>query len=218
MPTYTFTRTREQLASAVLRKLTVLAAGETANADDMAIVYEAIDLRLKEMHQLGSLWYQVTGTTTNVTLTLGVSTAAVPADFLFPVSMAVRVGTADNALEIIDHRAYQAIEDKTETGEPEKVFVSGSTFIFWPVPNIAYTAKLTYEAIAADTAAGAAPDIPVAMMRALAVVIAYDLRTDFAVPTGTKQDLATDVIEARRTIMSLNAQRVDTSVVQMSAY
>jgi hypothetical protein len=170
------------------------------------------------MHQMGTLWYQVTGTTSNVTLTSGVSTASAPTDFLFPVSMAVRIGTEDKPLEIIDHLTYQAIEDKTETGQPERVFVTGSTFILWPVPDANYTAKLTYEAIAADTAAATAPDIPVAMLHALAVIIAYDLRTDFGVPQSIKNDLTIDVVEARETIKALNKQRVDTSVVEMSSY
>lgn len=218
MPTYSFTRTREQLADRVLRKLGVLASSETADAGDVVLVYEAMDLRLKEMHRIGTLWHQVSGSASNVNLVAGTATASAPADFLFPVSLAIRIGSEDVPIEIVDHATYQRIPNKLDQGQPESVFMVGSTLTFWPVPDDNYSAKLTYEAIAADTFGATAPDIPVSMMLALTIVIAYDLRTEFGIPPTRASRIEMDYPEAMRTIMALNKQRVDISTVEMSSY
>jgi hypothetical protein len=219
MPTYTFTRTREQLARKVLAKLRALDPRETPTPEDATTVYEAMDLRLKEMHFLGVLWWNVAGATTDVALTGGVATATISAqDFLFPVSMNLRVGTDDSPIEIIGHLEYQAIQSKTSGGEPEKVFVSGSTCYFWPVPQSDYTAKLTYEAIASDTQTSTAPDLRVEAMRAFSVVVAADLVDDFHVPEERAGRLLAEAQAAWKTLKALNAQRVDSSTVEISSY
>lgn len=213
MPTYTFTRTREQLASLVLRKVGVLASGETADPDDAEIVYEAIDLRLKEMHSKGVLWWNVSGAQSSLSLVSGTATVSAAADVLFPVTVALTISGEDKPLEIIGHREYQEIIDKTETGEPEKVFFSGGVYRFWPVPDANYTGKHTYEQIAADTASSTAPDVEVSMMRSLRNIIAYDVADDFGIPEGTIVRWAAEKEAALHTILALNQERVDPVVV-----
>lgn len=214
MPTYAFTRNREQFAGDVLRKLGVLNAGGTPQARDYASVNTALDLRLKELHALGVLWWQVSGASTSVSLTGGVVSATISAtDYLFPVSMAVVVGTDEIPLEIIDHRAYQAIPDKASTGEPEKVFISGTAARFWPVPQSNYTAKLTYQAIAADSEVSATPDVPVSCLRALVDIVAGDLVDDYETPEPKASRLLQKQVIGLTTIRALNAQRVDVATV-----
>lgn len=214
MPTYTFTRTREELRNAILRKLGQLPIGQTPRAEHSTIVYEAMDLRLKEMHAKGVLWFNVAGATSDVSLVAGTATANAASDVLFPVTMNLRVGTEDKGVRIIGHREYQDIEDKTEQGEPEVVFFSGGVYRFWPVPNSNYTAKLTYQQIAADTAASTAPDVQVSMMRAFKCVVAYDLVDDFMMQDEQKiLRLKAEAEEGLRTIMALNQERVDNAPV-----
>jgi hypothetical protein len=209
-----FTRTREQMRDMVLRRLGVSEEGQTPSAEDAGIVNDAMDLRLKELHELGVLWWQVSGATADVALTGGTATATISqADFLFPVSMMLRVGIEDQAVEIIGHRQYQDISDKASQGEPAMVFINGSTCWFYPVPSIAYTAKLTYEAAATDTAFGVAPDIPVSMMRAFALLVAGDLVDDFSLPEQKAQRLIAQQPGAMRTIRALNAEHVDSTTV-----
>lgn len=214
MPTYSFTRTREQLRDRVLRKLGVLEAGESPSADDAAIVDESIDLRLKEFHRIGTLWYQVAGGATDVALVGGTATANAPADCLFPVSASLRVGAEDRPIAVIGHRQYQDIPNKLNTGEPEAVFFSGGVFRFWPVPQANYTAKITYQAIAADSAANAAPDVDIAMMRAFACVVAADLVEDFGTPEPRASRILGQVDASMRTIAALNVERVAPSPVE----
>lgn len=220
MPTYSFTRTLPQMQSLILRKLRYLDPGETADGTDLAIVDEAIDLRLKELHALGVLWFNVAGATTNLALVGGTETVSLSAitDFLYPVTVKLRIGTEDRDVEIISHRQYQAITNKAESGEPDKVFFSGSTAYFHPTPSANYAAKLTYQAIAADTETPNAPDVSVSMMRSLVTLVAADLIDDFGVPEQLAQRLLAQAQIAERTIRTLNAERVDSTPVQIQAY
>jgi hypothetical protein len=213
MPTYSFARALPQLQKLILRKLRYLDPEESPSGTDAAIVNEAIDLRLKELHALGVLWWQVAGAASNVSLTGGSATASLSAltDYLFPVSFKLRVGSEDRDIEIIGHQQYQDIADKAESGEPEQAFFSGSTVYLWPVPNADYTAKLTYQAIAEDTASPAAVDIPAAMLRSFVTLVAADLVDDFGTPENLAQRILIQAKEAERTLRTLNAERIDTA-------
>lgn len=215
MATYTFSRTREQMRDMIARKLGIKEAGQELDAEDAEIVYEAMNLRLKEMHRLGLLWWQIGGAETSVTLTGGTATATItPTDYLLPVSLMLTVGTEQQPIDIIGHREYQAIHDKAQTGTPEKAFISGATIRLYPVPLTSGTAMLTYEAIAADLEAATAPDLPVEMMRSLACVVAADLLDDFdSIDPNKAVRIMSGVEPAMRTIRALNAQRVDSATV-----
>lgn len=221
MPTYTWTRTRDQIRDKILRKLGVLSVGQTADNDDAAIVHEAMDMRLKELHGLGVLWWNVSGGQTNVTLTAGQATATITAtDFLFPVSLMFANGNEQSPIEFITHSEYQAIPTKTEAGTPVKAYVTGSTVYLWPAPQSNGTAKLTYQAISADTE-NAVPDIPVEMMRAFVSVVTADLVDEFGLMETSPQSaqkLMLEQPEALKTIRTLNVQRVDNTTVTASYF
>lgn len=215
MPTYAWTLTRANLIASILRKLGVIGAGDVVQPEDSALVAEALDARLKELHALGVLWWRVAGAQTSVTVTGGSATATISAgDFLFPVSMTLTVGQAQHPLEIIGHRQYQAIPDKETDGEPERVFIDGTTCRFHPVPRSSGTANLTYQAIAKDTENGAAVDVPVSMIRSLVYVIAGDLVDEYMVPADKAARLTARQAEGLRTIRMLKREPVDTATVQ----
>lgn len=220
MPTYAFTRTLPQLVSLVLRKLGAIGIDQTASPEDTAVVREAFDLRLKELHALGLLWFNIGGATTDLALTANVATKSLSAvtDFLLPVSVMLRVGSDDYPVEIISHRQYQAIQGKTETGEPSKVAFRNGTTYWWPVPNANMTAKLTYEAIAEDTTSTGAVDIPVSMIRPLASIVAGDLLVDFGVEGQRAARIEREAEKAERILMTLNAQTVDNTTVEMTSF
>lgn len=215
MATYVFTRTREQLQLLILRKLGVLGVADTtAAAEDAALVNEAMDLRLKELHRLGVLWNQVSATETSLTTVAATATLAIAAtDYLFPITLNLRVGGDDTPIEIIGHREYQAIPNKSDAGEPTQAYINGATITFWPVPDDAYSVKLTYEAIADDTATSVAPDVRVEAMRCFALVVASDLADDYGLPEGKTQRMFAQAQDAMKTLKLLNVQRTDTTTV-----
>ena len=215
MPTYTFSRTREQVRDMIARKIGIKEAGQDLNGEDSEIVFEAMNLRLKELHRLGLLWWQIGGAETSVTITGGTATATIAAtDYLLPVSLMLTVGTEQQPIDIIGHREYQAIPDKATTGTPEKAYINGATIRLYPVPLTSGTAMLTYESIAADLEGATAPDLPVEMVRALACVVAADLLDDYdAIDPNKAARIMSSVEPAMRTIRALNAQRVDSTNV-----
>jgi len=217
--TYSFTRTREQLAAAVLRKLGVLGAGETATSDDLTVVYEAIDLRLKEMHRLGVFWRNVSSTPLSFSITSGVNSASASVDILFPIAMTVLDNSADEPVMLIGKVDYAKIENKADSGVPIYAMWNGSaSFTLWPVPSVSTTAKLTYETIADDTAASTAPDVDVSMLRWLKDIVAYDVADDFGIDEAKMSRWLQESLIAERNIRKLGVERVDYTDVAVDDY
>jgi len=219
MPTYSFTRTVPQLVAKVLRKLGAIGIDETASSEDTVVVREAMDLRLKELHALGTLWFNVAPAATDLSLSAGVATASLPAEFLFPVSVMLRINGEDRPVEIVTHDRYQAIENKADTGEPKLAYFGpNSTVYFHPVPNAAYTAKLTHESIAEDTEPASAPDVPVSMMNAFTDLIAADLVDEFDVPEPKATRILRRGELGKQTLKTLNSPRVDNATVEIESF
>ena len=206
----TFTRTREQLAILALRKLGVLSLNETPSPEDSALAYEAIDMRIKEMHRLGTFWRKVTPTASTFTITANVASAAHGlTDLLYPVLMQVTVNGRDEPVKIISVPEYNSINVKTQKGEPEVAVQSGANFIFWPVPTANRTARIVYQKIGDDTAAGVQPDVEVSMLRWLRDLIAYDMMDYFAVTPEQAARFPIEADIAEKKIRAINAPRTD---------
>jgi len=195
----------------VLRKLGVLGAATSVVSADADIVYEAIDLRLKELHENGIIWRKVDKVPATFSVTAGVATAhAATNDILFPIKMMISDGAMDEPLEIIGAMEYARLEDKTLAGIPTKAVWKGSTeFAFHPIPVTGHTVKITYEKIADDTSAGSAADLDVSMLRSIKDMIAYDIADDFGVDEAKIQRLAQEAAMAEKTVRKLTAERKD---------
>lgn len=218
MPTI-FSRTREQLAALVLGKLGVLASGGSASANDLAVVYEAIDLRLKEMHHLGTFWRKVAPTASTFNITANTASAAHGlTDLLFPVSLHVTVNSVDEPITIISPIYYAGLGEHTQQGDAIYAMRNGANFIFWPVPTANRTVKILYQKIIDDTEASIAPDVEVSMMKSLAILIAYDLADQFGIPESKIRRWETYAIKAERTIQNLSALEVDLLPVAVDSF
>ena len=193
----------------VLRKLGVVGAATSVVSADADIVYEAIDLRLKEMHRIGIFWRKVDSIPTNFSVTAGIVSAHVATnDILFPIKMTVLDGSMDEPVEIIGKPEYAAIQNKNETGLPTKALWKGSTeFVFHPIPLTASTVKLVYEKIADDTTAGSAADVDISMVRHLKDIIAYDVGDDFGIDEQRMQRFQRESMEAEKNIRKLTVER-----------
>jgi hypothetical protein len=217
--TTSFTRTRNQIAQRVLGKVIKVgvAIAETADYDT---VYEAIDLRLKELHKRGEFWRKVTTVPVSFSLTAGVASASGGnGDVLFTIKMTWTNGSNDDPVDIIGMVQYAAIPDKGRSGNPEQVlWKGGSEFVFYPVPSASGTAKLLYEKIADDTTASTAVDIDVAMIRPMMDLIKYDVADDYGIPEGTIGRWAVEAEKAWRDIKALGAQHVDYAAVAVDDF
>lgn len=216
--TTAFTRTREQMRDMILRKLRVLGVDQTASAEADQIVIDAMDVRLKELHRLGIAWWKVDGALTDLSLSAGTAFVSTPSDILFPITLSIRDGSQDTALEIVDHRTFQAIPNKLDTGFPEKALFHSSIVRFHPIPVSAYVGKLTYEKIIDDTAASTAPDIRVEAMRWFRDLVAYDCADDFQLPEPRVMRLKAEADIAEKRLRALFPQRGDFTTVEATYF
>lgn len=177
----TFTRTREQIGAIVLNKLGVLSSGETADSNDLTIVYQALDLRLKELFVLGLQYWKLSPAATTITMTASTTSFALPSDFNIAHTLTIQDSNLDILMEVISHEDYARISDKSAVGFPQKahIDVTNKLVYLWPLPNTLMYGKLTYEKIVDDTASSTAPNIPVELMRSLADVVARDVAFSF---------------------------------------
>lgn len=217
--TTSFTLTRAQIAQRVLGKV-IKIGSTTATSADADTVYQAIDLRLKEIHKLGIFWRKVTTVPTTFSLTASVATASAGAgEILFPIKITWANGTNDDPVTLIGRNEYAAIKDKETRGNPQKVMWKGGTeFIFYPVPVADGTAKLLYERIADDTTLGAAIDVDVSMIRPMMDLIKYDVADDFGIDEATIGRWRQEATKAELDIRKLSVQRVDYTPVKVDDF
>lgn len=216
--TTSFSMTRTEIAQRVLGKVLKIGA-TTAISADTATVYQALDLRLKGMHELGIFWRKVTTVPVSFSLTAGVASASVGGDILFPIKATWTNGSNDDPVDIINYVQYAAIEDKTRSGNPTKMLWKGGTeVIFYPVPSASGTAKLLYEKIADDTSDGATIDIDVAMIRPMVDLVKYDIADDYGIQEGTIQRWAAEARMAEVAIRKLGTPRVDYAPVAVDDF
>lgn len=203
----------------VLAKVGVLAAGASASTADNDLVVEALDLRLKSMHQLGIFWRKVTTTPTTFSLTSSVISASAGAgDILFPLKVTFTNGSIDDPITLVGPREYAEITDKGRTGNPEKALWRGGTeFWFYPVPGADGTAKLLYERIADDSTV-ASVDVDVSMVRCFIDLVKYDVADDFGIDEQKQMRWSKEAQMAEREIRKLGALRIDTSAVVVDDY
>jgi hypothetical protein len=214
MPTYAWNPAQYLLRDKVLRKLGVIGESESGSPGQASVVQDAMNSRMKELHTLGVLWWDVAAAQTPLTLTANTSTATVVSeDFLYPLTASIDVAGEQEPLEIISHAQYQAIPDKARTGQPEQVHFSGSVGYFWPVPSTAYTARLTYQAIAENVDPTTRIDMPAAALRAFVDLVAGDLVDDFGLDSQRAARLVAKQPQAMRTLRMVAYQRVDSALV-----
>ena len=202
----------------VMNKVTQ--AGSNVVSADYESVYEAIDLRLKEMHRLGIFWRKVDYLPHVFTVTAAVNSASASVEILFPISLHIRDGSADEPVHLISRTEYAAIEDKSETGLPNKALWLGSaTFVWHPVPTATTTARLMFERVTDDSSSGAAFDIDVSMIRWMRDIAAYDIGDYFGIPENKMQRWERESMRAERYIRALNAPRgVSYAPVQVDSH
>lgn len=213
-----FSRTRNQIVQTVLSKVIKIGAQTPTSADNDTVA-EALDLRLKSLHEMGIYWRKVTTVPVTFSLTAGVASASVGGDILFPIKATWTNGSNDDPVDIINYVQYAEIEDKGRTGSPTKMLWKGGTeVVFYPVPSASGTAKLLYEKIADDTVSSSAVDVDVAMIGSLITIIKCDVADHFGIPETTIARWEREARRAEIAIRKLGAPRVDYAPVPVDDF
>jgi hypothetical protein len=172
-----FALNREEICKRALRKCGAVGAGEDPAPEDSELALESLDLLIKELPVEGFGWLKLTPDATSLTLETDQVTA-LPTDYGGEAKL-YRVDSAGNEIPLvfIPWHEYLALEDKDESGDyPTHYSIRNDSAIFcWPDISSTVSAKLYYRKITSDTEAGANPDAPRELARALVYLVAADI-------------------------------------------
>lgn len=201
---YSYQLTRDEIATAALRKLAVLAEGQTPTAQNLADAQVALNSVIAQMRNLGMpLWarseYTFTPTTNVYNIGTG-QTLNVP----FPVRLLQAVRTSSNAkipMEITAREDFNILPTSS-SGTPLKVnyqqFINYGVLSFWPTPSstntdtvtLVYQKPFQYFSASTDTM-----DLPEEWYNALIYNTAVLLAPEWSVPISDRQMLKAEAKE-----------------------
>ena len=196
--TYSYQLTRNEIIQSALRKLGVLAEGQTPSAQNYADGMMALNTVISQLRAVGMpLWarseYTFTPTTNTYTIGTGM-TLATP----FPVKLLQAFRTESGAkipLEIVAREDFNILPTSSN-GSPIKInyqsFVNYGTISLWPTPTSTNTATITlvyqrpYQYFTASTETA---DFPEEWYNAIIYHLAVRLAPEWGVPLPDRQML-----------------------------
>lgn len=201
---YSYQLTRNDIITSAMRKLGVLAEGQTPSAQNYADGMMALNTAISQLRAVGMpLWarseYTFTPTTGTYTIGTGM-TLNTP----FPVKLLQAFRTETNAkipLELMAREDFNILPT-TSTGSPIKVNyqpnINYGTLSFWPAPTSSNTATITlvyqrpYQYFTTSTET---MDFPEEWYNALIYTLAVLLAPEWGVPLPDRQVLKSEAKE-----------------------
>lgn len=178
-----WTRTRNQIAEAALRKVGNLARGQTPNPDDLRIALDALDGILKELPIFGYAWPQTVAGQTALAFNASVQASVLPADY-YGNPIVSYLDTAGNEVQL--RRAtldeWAGITRRLDTGSaPTHYYIDPYDVInVWPVPRVTLAGKLIYQKIIPDTVEQQVTSLDAAWMLGIPYGVALEIADDFS--------------------------------------
>ena len=183
--TTTWTQTREQIADRVMMKCGRLAAGESADADDRALVLTALDSVLKNLAWRGFVWPKTASSSSTLTLTAATQNVTVPSDF-YELNALNYVNAAgqESPIFMIDFPTYKAIPNKAQSATyPIQAYLDNFNVLWvWPVQSANVSAKLYYQKIINDTVSNSVIDLDSPWMLGIIYGVSAEVGDEFGVP------------------------------------
>ena len=200
-----FNLTRNQLIEASLRKLSVLAEGQSANSSQLATGMEAQNTAIALLQSVGMpLWarkeYQFPLVASTATYTIGVS-QTINTPFPLKIHQAILRNTDTNSdleMEIPAIYDYYRMSPLISSGIPIKLYyqplVNYGTITVWPTPDTvaaaSYEVRLIYTRPLEDfTAAGETMDFPKEWHAAIIYNTAVFLAPEYGTPLADRNAL-----------------------------
>lgn len=208
-----FNLTRNQFIEAALRKLGVLAKGDSADSEDLTNGMQAMNAVTAELQTIGlPLWarqeYQFALTASTATYNIGVSqTIATP--FPLKIHQAILRNTDTNAdleMEIPAIYDYYRMSPLISSGIPIKLYyqplVNYGVITVWPTPDTvaaaSYEVRLIYTRPIEDfTAAGETMDFPKEWHQAIIYSLAEALAPEYGLPLSDRNAIKREAKEHR---------------------
>jgi hypothetical protein len=193
----------------VLQKCGVLAAGETATAEDASLVMDVTDGTFKALHADGLLWWSVR--TELIAFSAGSDAELAPTDFA-EAAFSYWTGAAGR-VRLIERGEFEAIVDKGQVGAPELLFIDAGWLRVWPVPAADGVLRLTYQRALLGSES-VELDLPTALVKPMIDLIAAEVLPYFGVAPAVAARLERDAARATMTLRKLSTQRAESAPVQ----
>ena len=195
---YSYQLTRNEIIASALRKLGVLAEGQTPSAQNYADGMMALNTVLSQLRGIGMpLWARSEYTFTPVTGTYNIGTSQT-LNTPFPVRLLQAFRSETNAkipMEIVGREEFNTLPT-SNSGSPIKInyqpFINYGTVSFWPTPlstntttvTLVYQRPFQYFTTSTETA-----DFPEEWYNAIIYNLAVRLAPEWGVPLPDRQML-----------------------------
>ena len=178
--------TRDDIITEALENIGVLAAGETAAADDVTSASRTLNILAKSLHADPGVRLRFIDQQT-VSLVDGTGSYDLAADTLKVLDVWLRINNEDTHLDVISREEYDLEVAKTAEGQPQRVYIDYAPdtpkAYFLPVPEASYTAYVVNERMVEDFDASADnPDYPVKATDMLVTGLTWKLAPKFGLP------------------------------------
>ena len=196
--------TRNELIEAALRKLAVLAEGQTPSTQNYADADKALNLIIAQYRALGMpLWARAEYTFTPTTSSYNIGSGQT-LNTSFPVKMLQAYRTETNTkidMDIVPKEEFNILPNGS-SGSPIKLsyqpYVNYGTIYLWPAPTstntatitLVYTRPLTYTTLATDVL-----DMPEEWQQAVVYALAVALSPEWSIPLPDRQFLKQEAKE-----------------------
>lgn len=182
---YSWTQTRDQIATAAYRLAGLKTAGRSPSADELSAANDYINASLKALENDGIRLRNVARV--NQTLTSGTASYSAADDTIdveFPVYLTYTNGSSTTTVQPMTRDEYMALTNKTDQGVPSRLYIEKAstgttpnlTLILWPVPDSTVT-TLSYARVRLirDLDSGTNPDLGPNWIKFLTYELAHDL-------------------------------------------
>lgn len=189
-----YTYNRDQIITAALRKLGVVAQGESPSATQISEAAEALNLMVKAFVTDGMPLWKISEH--NLTLVASTASYTIGSRLLKVVQSYRTTDSVDTPLRIITRDEYNRLGNKISTGYPVSIYHdprrTDSIVTVWPVPDSTVasntTVKLTYAAPYEDFDASTDdPDFPQEWFEALVYGLADRLAPEYSIPLADRK-------------------------------
>ena len=201
---YTFQMTRDQILTAALRKLGVIAEGQTPSSTNLTDGQFAINGAIAQLRSIGMpLWTRVEYTFTPTTSVYAIGTG-MTLDTQFPVKLYQAYRTENSTkipMELISREDFNILPANS-TGSPIKInyqpFVNYGSLALWPTPSSTNTATVTLvyqKSFQYFTSASETADFPEEWQIPLIYTTAVLLAPEWGIPIPDRQALRAELKE-----------------------
>lgn len=222
-----YTLPTQEILTDALEIMGVLGAGQTASAEDYAVVLRSLQNILKELPIHGLVWPKITAAPVLLVWSPALpGVVPMPVDYFGSPSITrtvpVEEGRGHPTVHVVTKAEYdqlnQSYIDPVENPslEPQRIYIAPNNIGFlWPIPDRDPLLRMTYQAVTSDASLAMTPDVAQTWNAGLGLWVAYEASPKFGVDMATRADIERRFM-MRRALMLGHA--VETAPIVMGVW